>query len=45
MPLQLFNAHLFLDFKILQGYIVRIDFGLMQPQVVLPSLQAMYRNK
>jgi hypothetical protein len=28
--------------KILQGHIVRVHFGLVQPQLVLPHLQAMY---
>ena len=40
MPSQLLYTHLLLGLKILQGHIVHVDLGLMQFQVILPSLQA-----
>ena len=42
VPPQWLGAYLPLCPKILQGHIVRVHLGLVQPQLVLPHLQAMY---
>jgi hypothetical protein len=42
VPLQCLGAYLHICPKILQGHIVRIHLGLVQPQLVLPHIQAMY---
>ncbi len=45
MPPQWLGAYLHLCSKILQGRIVRVHLGFVQPQLVLPHLQAMYYDK
>ena len=45
MPPQWLSAYLHLCPKILQRHIVRVHLGLVQPQLVLPHLQAMYYDK
>jgi hypothetical protein len=42
---QWLGAYLRMCPKILQGHIVHVHLGLVQPQLVLPQLQAMYYGK
>jgi hypothetical protein len=42
VPPQWLGANLRMCSKILQGHIVRVQLGLVQPQLVLPHLEAMY---
>ena len=45
MPPQWLGGYLHMCPKILQGHIVHVHLGFMQPQLVLPHLQAMYYAK
>jgi hypothetical protein len=42
VPPQWLGTYLHMCPKILQRHIVRVHLGLVQPQLVLPHLQAMY---
>jgi hypothetical protein len=42
VPTQWLGAYLCMCPKILQGHIVRVHLGIVQTQLVLPHLQAMY---
>ena len=42
VPPQWLGTNLRMCPKILQGHIVRVQFGIVQPHLLLPNLQAMY---
>jgi hypothetical protein len=45
VPPQWLGVYLRMCPKILQGHIFRVHLGLMQPQLLLPHLQAIYYGK